>query len=545
MATRIVEWDDFTGGFYVGASATKQPRNTFTGDNVAVAMDDATLIPMYEPTQLTLTGTDTTSGLINNTALTEVGKPACLDRLMVFTAKTASAAYLYAVNTETSVVTRFSLTLAGSVADFVVSTPVMINKLGSTNIDIYVPGDLNRIILVGIGSGGVFGGQVAVDISALMTATGQTRLTNLVIWGARMVGWTTSAYLFFSGAAAFSSTWAATNYIIVGYAEDSISTITARNYDLIVGKPSGWFSVTGVLSYSAAVRQINNGLGVIPTDPVAEWNNSVVFNADTGTVNYPVNLYTVNGARVTPMMFQRFSTLTQELNMSKGPLGTLQVCLTNQDSSTVLSGRMWLLNQQNRWTRTQIPNVTAITPATGTLSYYPGLAYVSRSTVAIQRPILVMQVSKTTAGVHKVGVHTVKLPTFEPGQTASRAPSTAVALLSDFSSQIPITVKDVFVEVEVVELETASAYTAASSVAVRTNMKYPIGDLAISVGDVSSTNMTTSITNSDIPGTGTRFMGRVYRFRPDNPGYGYGIEIQITFSGVKVRRVMAVIEEQR
>jgi hypothetical protein len=231
--------------------------------------------------------------------------------------------------------------------------------------------------------------------------------------------------------------------------------------------------------------------------------------------------------------------------MSKGPLGTLQVCLTNQDSSTALSGRMWLLNQQNRWTKTQIPNVTGITPATGTLSYYPGLAYVSRSTVSIQRPILVMQVSKTTAGALKVGVHTVKLPTFEPGQTASRAPSTATALLSDFSSQVPITVKDVFVEVEVVELETASAYTAASSVAVRTNMKYPIGDLAVSVGDVSSTNMTTSITNSDIPGTGTRFMGRVYRFRPDNPGYGYGIEIQITFSGVKVRRVMAVIEEYK
>jgi hypothetical protein len=137
------------------------------------------------------------------------------------------------------------------------------------------------------------------------------------------------------------------------------------------------------------------------------------------------------------------------------------------------------------------------------------------------------------------------LPTFEPGQTASRAPSTATALLSDFSSQVPITVKDVFVEVEVVELETVSAYTAASSVAVRTNMKYPVGDLAVSVGDVSSTNMTTSITNSDIPGTGTRFMGRVYRFRPDNPGYGYGIEIQITFSGVKVRRVMAVIEEYK
>jgi hypothetical protein len=382
-----------------------------------------------------------------------------------------------------------------------------------------------------------------------MTATGQTRVTGIALWGARMVAWNDSPYLFFSAASNFS-TWAATNYIIVGYSEDPISVVVPRNYDLIIGKPSGWYSVTGVLNYSAAVRQINSGLGVIADDPVAEWNNSVVFNCDTGTIDYPVNLYTVNGARVSPMMFQRFSTIAQEVNIAKGPLGVLQIGLTNKSPGTFLGapvdGRLWLLNQQNRWSKITIQNGTPVLSISGLGSFYnyPALAYVSRSnSKSVQRPVVVAQVAADSSGRIYIAVFTVKIPTFEPGKTAAGGPSTATALLSDYSSQVPITVKDVFVEAEVVELD--NEYLTDGSISVRTNMKYPIGDLALSAGEVTSSTLTTTVDNDDVPGTGTRFLGRVYRFRPDNPGYGYGIEIQVQFSGVKVRRVMAVIEEQR
>ena len=145
MAKRIVEWDDFTGGYYVGPSATKQPRNTFQGENVTVAMDDATLIPLYPVLPLTLSGAVTSSGVINASNLVDVSQPAALNGLTCFVAKTSTTAYLYVINTS-SVATQIALTIVGSVNDFVVSRPVMVQTGGSASNDVYIAGDYRRII---------------------------------------------------------------------------------------------------------------------------------------------------------------------------------------------------------------------------------------------------------------------------------------------------------------------------------------------------------------------------------------------------------------
>jgi hypothetical protein len=145
MATKIVEWDDFTGGYYVGASATKQPRNTFTGQNVTVAMDDATLVPMYTPTKRTLTGTDTSGGNIVNANWANLGPPAIINGCVCFVATTASAAYLYVINAN-SVVTRHTLTVV-SVANFVPLRPTAVSVSSSTSdFFVYIAGDYQRLI---------------------------------------------------------------------------------------------------------------------------------------------------------------------------------------------------------------------------------------------------------------------------------------------------------------------------------------------------------------------------------------------------------------
>jgi len=540
MATKIVEWDDFTGGYYVGASATKQPRNTFTGQNVAVAMDDATLIPMYSPDTLLLSGTDVSGGVITNAGWTDVGPPAGLNGLTCFTAKTASAAYLYAV-TSTGTVVRHTLTLAGSLVDFLTVRPTLV--IGGTNkdlVDVYVSGDYRQLIRYKLNIDGTvyLGFPTTVAVSG-MTATGDGQILGTAVWGARLVGYGQSSNLYFSNAADFT-TWTLTNYIGIGYLYDNITAIVPRNYDLLIGKPSGWYVVTGVLNYSASVRQINNGLGILGSDPASEWNNQVVFNSDTGTIGYPVNLYTVNGARVQPMAFQRFAGNIQNLNLGKGPLGVLQVCHTVDDDTDV-TGMIYLLNQQARWCRITIPTATGA--ATGdTVRYYPVNVTQSRTDFWSNPACTIMEHNVTDK---KVAIQTLRIPTFEPGTDSAGNPATGTVLLADYMSQTPITVTDVYVEVELVELGSPNLYYGDGSINCAINMKFPPADLAFSVGNVSSTTMNAgNYAGSAIPGTGTRFMGRVFRFRPDNPGYGYGFEVQVNFAGMKVRRVMAVLKEQ-
>lgn len=535
MARSMVEWDDFTGGYYVGPSATKQPRNTFSGDNVTVAMDDATLIPMYACIYTAMSGTDVTGGKILNTGWTDVSRPAELNGLICFVAKTAGSVYLYAISSA-AVVKRYTITLSGSVASFQISTPLMIAVPNSTNVQVVIAGDADRIVsysLVATPTGSETQTNIAVPALNLTSAT---RLYGLCIWGARMIGWSNNAIIYFSDAGAIA-TWTGTNYISIGYGEDGISSVVPRNFDLIVGKPTGWYSITGVLNYSATVRQVNNGLGIVADDPVAEWNNSVIFNTDTGTIGFPINLYTVNGARVQPMAFQRFTGNIQNLYMAKGPLGVLQVCHTVDDDNDV-DGRIWILNQQSRWSKTVITSNTGVVG--NEVRYYPTFAVQSRSSNWTDPSLHVLEYNVTKKAI---ALQVLPVASFEPGKNLDLTPSTATVRLVDFMSKVPISVTDVYIEIENAQLTGGYNYSGSGQLSCTVNMKYPLGDLPLSVGDISSTTLSYVTDLGTMPGSGTRFLGRMYRFKPDNAGHAYGFEVAITFAGCKIRRVIAFIED--
>jgi hypothetical protein len=545
MGKSIVEWDDFTGGYYVGPSATKQPRNTFQGDNVTVAMDDATLIPMYPPTVKTLTGTDTSSGKITAAWVTGLSGPAIsqpvqVNGIMCFVAKTSTNVYLYTISGST--VARHDVTLAGTVDDFIISRPVMLTiNVTAKFTEVYIAGDQDRLIVCQLNATGAVTSTTYVNIKPVMDATSADRLTGITIWGARMIGWSSNSYLYFSEASVFTTAWAATNYIVIGHNNDTISNVIARNFDLLVGKPTGWYVVTGVLNYSAAVRQVNNGMGIVPDDPVSEWNNQVVFNTDTGTVGWPVNLYTLNGARVSPMAFQRFAGNVQNVSISKGPLGILQVGLVDNDD-TIKTCVLWWLNQQERWSKALFSRAT--TASSGeTLLFQPAHSIQSRSDNWTLPDVQIMEIQYPATGNPVIAVHNMKIPSFEPGASTAGVPTTATVRLVDFMSKTPISVTDIFVEVELTQLNSDYDYTADGNVACTINMKYPLGDLPISAGNVSSSTLTYTTTNTTIPGTGTRFLGRMFRFQPNNGGHGYGFEVQVAFAGCKLRRVLAITED--
>jgi hypothetical protein len=52
-----VEWEDFSGGFFVGPNDADQPRNTWTGTGMTVSADQSMLMPAAAVTQVTGMGT--------------------------------------------------------------------------------------------------------------------------------------------------------------------------------------------------------------------------------------------------------------------------------------------------------------------------------------------------------------------------------------------------------------------------------------------------------------------------------------------------------
>ena len=79
------EWNDFSGGYYVGPSAINQPRNTWTGTNVVLTDDDASVVPTNSIYEYTLTGTDTTSGYIAPASVIaqQLGRPTYFNNTLV------------------------------------------------------------------------------------------------------------------------------------------------------------------------------------------------------------------------------------------------------------------------------------------------------------------------------------------------------------------------------------------------------------------------------------------------------------------------------
>ena len=336
MAAFFYEWDDFGGGYYVGPSAVNQPKNTWQGANITLSNDDATLVPTYGPQQITLSGTGVTAGVIDNsTTSTSWSDPTYFNGYCVVVGRTSSYSYVYFINTSNGYVDRVSLP-AGTTA-------------GAAPIVVPVAGDVVAYVVVGTVS--IY--QITRSSGAVVTITPDSNtklLTGLTIWNARMIAWGSASDTFlFSDALAFDSGWSNLNFVGVGYANDGISYCVPRNLDMIVVKPSGWYSITGILGASAAVRQMNDTLGVLPIDPVAQHNNTVYFTTSTGTNNYAVNLMAIAGTRVDVAAYQRFGLNDANLRISRTNMGYLAVAAVVEEAFLLQYATVYLLNSQDRW----------------------------------------------------------------------------------------------------------------------------------------------------------------------------------------------------
>jgi hypothetical protein len=528
MAAFFYEWDDFGGGYYVGPSAVNQPKNTWQGANITLSNDDASLVPTYGPQKLTLSGTGTTAGVIDNsTTSTTWSDPTYFNGYCVIVGLTSSATYVYFINTNSGVVNRITLAVGG--------TNVIGTSAGAAPVVVPVGSDV--VAYVAVGTISIY--QVTRSTGVVVAFTPSSNailLTGLTIWNARMIAWGSASDTFlFSEALTFGATWSNFNFVGVGYANDGISYCVPRNLDMIVVKPSGWYSITGILGTSTAVRQINDTLGILPTDPVAQHNNTVYFVTSTGTNNYAVNLMGIAGSRVDVAAYQRFGLADANIRISRTNMGYLAVAAVVEEPFLLQYAVVYLLNAQDRWQVMKIPS---------TMTYDDNLKFaIARGQVSryntSQDQALYLAETTTGASQNKLALHRLRPTTIEPGQASGTTlPTTATLKLSDISTKVPTIIKRVYVEAEMLQIP-GTLYTGSASIQARVNNK-AVANIGFASGTEATSGLSTAYTypfaDFTVTTNTTTSQIRVLRFNVDNASYGYANEIELQFAGLRIRR---------
>ena len=523
MAAFFYEWDDFGGGYYVGPSAVNQPKNTWQGENITLSNDDATLVPTYGPQQITLSGTGTTAGVIDNsTTSTTWSDPTYFNGYCVVVGLTSAATYVYFIKTSDGTVQRISLGVVGTTAG---AAPVV------------VPVSSDLVAYVAVGTTAIYQIVRSTGVVTAFTPSGNTTLlTGLTIWNARMIAWGSASDTFlFSDALTFGANWSSLNFVGVGYANDGISYCVPRNLDMIVVKPSGWYSITGILGASTAVRQMNDTLGVLPIDPVAQHNNTVYFTTSTGTNNYAVNLMAIAGTRVDVAAYQRFGLNDANLRISKTNMGYLAVAAVIEEALLVQYASVYLLNSQDKW---QVMKIPATMTYDDSLKFAVARGQVSRYNTSQDQALYLAEMT-TGATQNKLALHRLRPTTIEPGQASgSTLPTSATLKLSDITTKVPTIIKRVYVEAEMLQIPTTQ-YTGSASIQARVNNK-AVANIDFASGTEATSGLSTAYTylfsGFTIVTNTTDSQIRVLRFNVDNASYGYVNEIEIKFAGLRIRR---------
>lgn len=521
MAAFNYEWNDFRGGLYVGPSEVNQPKNTWRGENITISDDEATLVPTYESTKITLTGTGTSGGnLAAGSTQTTWSDATYFNGTICFVGRTSSATTVYFVETSTGAVTQKTLADLGTEPG---GAPVLVTESGAI------------VAYVAIGTSKIY--RVVKSTLGETSFTVIQTVTRLTLWNARMIAWNnTSDQFIFSEPLDFDN-WLTLSFIGVGYANDGISYCIPRNLDLVVVKPSGWYSITGVLGTNAAVRQMNDVLGVTSADSCAQHDNTVYFTTDTGYQDFSVNLHAITGSRVDVAAFQRFGFGGSGVKTVATNMGYLGVTALSTDGTNDYAS-IYLINSMQRWQFMKVPSSISSAQnrrfalVSGQVSRY--------GNTADDRTLYLCEYSTGNA-VNSVAIRKIFPNTVEPGKTSGAStPSFATVKLSDIGSQRPTTIRRVYVEAEMLQPPSAF-YTGNATIQARVNNK-SVHDIAFSqtTGDATSglsTAYSFPFSSFSTSSTAPYSQIRVLRFNVDNASYGYLQEVELYFSGLRIRRV--------
>ncbi len=538
MGSFTFDWNDFSRGLHVGPSDINQPKNSWTGKNVTLSDDDSAIVPIYAPVSVTLTGTNVSSGIIDlTTTETQWSDPSYFNGFIAITALTTSSgrAQLYIINTTTSAVAAHQIVASGA------------TSAGSAPVFTF-DAVAGAFIYVAIGLGNVYSVNQSTGSVVTSAIAGSPSVNRLTLWGARMIAWNTTSDTFYFSAASTYTSWTSFNYIAVGYAYDGISHIIPRNLDLVVVKPSGWYTITGILGTSANVRQYSDSIGIIYTDPIAQHGGNVYFTTATGIYKQSVNLLSFSGYQLGVAAFQRFGTDYFHAKISRTNMGYLAVSgFSAKTTPAVSEYNVYLLNLLDRW---QLISGTRTSGSTNLDKTTFAVASSSAPRMGHPDDQYLWLLEFVSNGVieNKVALQKILPNTFEPGKASGVSTAfSGTLVLSKITTQTPAVLKNIYVEAEIMQLPTTatmSKYTgnATMSVTVRNESVEAIAYNETTVGPVSTSATFSTAFNLFTNTTEIITQTRILKFNVNAAAYGYLNEIEINFQGFRIKRIWALGE---
>jgi hypothetical protein len=309
-------WDDFTGGYFIGENDNRQPRSTFTGENVAVSLNDGSVVPTNAVAQLPLYSNTESVVIENNSIYIDAGSTSS----SFVTAAVQGGSYLYfAVQITTTSSKSFRMYRVGlfkessqqlvSVSDAVtIDNAFNISNVFTTNeggqVYAYVGAKDKIYRFTGTGAWNAVNPAVKTDITL---PAGITSVDGITVWNARMVAWSsTTDFVYFSASLNFSS-WDPIDYLAPGYSNNGVTWVIPRYDDLLVIKPNAIYSITGVLGATAAVRQVSDAIYPLDTDysSIVSQSNTM-FYLSRLTEPYYANINFLSGQQVGVAAYQNF-----------------------------------------------------------------------------------------------------------------------------------------------------------------------------------------------------------------------------------------------
>jgi len=469
-----VEWDDFSGGYYVGRSDARQPKNTWRGNDVMVAQHDQMLVPAA-PIEIA-----------NNWAGTVLNSfgPILMDGI-----------YLYAFD---------------DLDPFLMwELPVLTDWDGVSPLNSYT-----FTTNTPTGRGVVAGGYLVMPTDAAFIATynlstnvtstataGPAIVTDMAQWGEFTMAWNGSTNRLYYSAPANPLSWSSANYYDIGKPGDRILTCAAALGTLYVGTEGAWYALTGVPGASISVRQITyTGASSAYSTPDL---NGVVF---AGGYNGHTPVAALAGSRLQPVIYDASSATT-----------TADVHPADQylvgDPGDVTGESLWVRAPEGSWSKLGA-EVSRGFPADRSIYFESAsrVYYIANGIVCRQ----------------KLDVHD------PPLDAAGTSFQTCAAILSDYQANSPFRVDEVIVELSLGVTAANSPRRSVSCAVEQTSV--PVEASSTTGFSTNTSDNQTYLMPGMAQATNNERV--TVRFRPNNAGASYTAAPRITLEGVKLRRVI-------
>lgn len=521
MGSFQINYDDFSGGQYMGDRAGDWPKNQWNGTNVL----------------------STPNGGLISTELANASTyviPFLHDSLKIYdhwVISTDSYAFVTFIRNSTSTTTSRLVKTSGvndGTTFPITSVGYPLTGILNGNVSYYPSTSLFYYIST---AGNIYSVTTSGTVTLVSAALASLDLTNITSYGYRLLAWggtnaTGKKRLYYSDTTL--STWSTADYYEFN---GTILNVLPRTNDLLVICDTGVFSLVGVLGSSITsqliVSQENITEGMKDATIVGR---SAFFLDQLNNGSLDGRVYQLNGANVAVNQILRIEDTTAQSGLEQG-----RVMAVNDGRITIFmrSGICYAETTRGQWCRLfpsdsfttfidldQTKQIQVARPGPNSLNEYFCVALYNKTYKALG----------IGRYLHNTIVPTpvnANMGTSGSGGGGGTTYPTGTVELAEYWHSKPFTVKEMFVEYSPVNDTLATPIVTASI--------KPTGNV-----DVLASNMTNMISSSESNISQSTAYPNTYvfeRFRPNNANKGYGVIPKLSFSAVTIKRVILNCED--